>query len=171
MNIFCIRGIAHDSGYLSGPLQSVMYNGPLARYVKLRVLHAPGMLWTFSPLSRVSDSDMRHGMCVTHVPWRMPGSLAGGFLRSRWRGKRFRHSRRMHNPQFYVSGKRPTPMSQTRKSNTMYRVPQGFIFLPLPFLIYINDLFSVARLAMPIFLLTTPILSLVIIIWTILWVK
>ena len=44
---------------------------------------------------------------VTHVPWCMPGSLTSGFLWSRWRGKRFRHSRRMRNRQFYISGKRP----------------------------------------------------------------
>ena len=37
----------------------------------------------------------------------MLGSLTSGFLWSRWRGKRSRHSRRMRNPQFYVSGKRP----------------------------------------------------------------
>ena len=51
---------------------------------------------------------MHHGTCVTHVPWCMPGSLTSGFLWSRWRlgrGKRSRHSRRMRNPQFYVSGK------------------------------------------------------------------
>ena len=30
-----------------------------------------------------------------------------GFANPRWRGKRSRHSRRMRNPQFYVSGKRP----------------------------------------------------------------
>ena len=30
-----------------------------------------------------------------------------GIANSLWRGKRSRHSRRMHNPQFYVSGKRP----------------------------------------------------------------
>ena len=41
------------------------------------------------------------------VPWCMPGLLTSGFLWSRWRGKRSRHSRRMHKPQFYVSGKRP----------------------------------------------------------------
>ena len=35
------------------------------------------------------------------------GSLTSGFLWSRWRGKRSRHSRRMRNPQFHVSGKRP----------------------------------------------------------------
>ena len=34
-------------------------------------------------------------------------SLTSGFLWSRWRGKRSRHSRRMHNPQCYVSGKMP----------------------------------------------------------------
>ena len=44
---------------------------------------------------------MHHGTCVTPVPWCMLGSLANSFL---WRGK---HSRPMHNPQFYVSGKRP----------------------------------------------------------------
>ena len=81
--------------------------GPLARYVKLRVTHAPGMPGTFSPPPRFSDPDMHHGTCVTHVPWCMPGSLTSGFLWSQWRGKRSRHSRRMRNPQFYISGKRP----------------------------------------------------------------
>ena len=51
--------------------------GPLARYVKLP--------WTFSPPPRVSDPDMHHGTCVTHVPWCIPGSLTNGFLWSRWR--------------------------------------------------------------------------------------
>ena len=37
----------------------------------------------------------------------MPGSLTCVFLWSWWRGKRSRHSRRMRNPQFYVSGKMP----------------------------------------------------------------
>ena len=79
----------------------------LARYVKLWVAQAPGMPGTFSPIPRVSDPDMHHGACVTHVPWCIPGSLTSGFLWSRWRRKRSRHSRRMRNPQFFVSGKRP----------------------------------------------------------------
>ena len=54
----------------------------------------------------VCDPDMHQGTCVTHVPWCMPGSLTSGFLWSRWRGQRSWHSRRMRNPQFYVSGKR-----------------------------------------------------------------
>ena len=53
--------------------------GPLSRYVKLRVAHVPGMLGKFSPPPRVSDPDMHHGTCVTHVPWCMPGSLAVPF--------------------------------------------------------------------------------------------
>ena len=40
---------------------------------------------------------VRHARAVMHV----------GIANPRWRGKRSRHSRRMRNPQFYVSGKRP----------------------------------------------------------------
>ena len=82
-------------------------HGPLARYVKFRVAHAPGMPGTFSPPPLVSDPDMHHGTGVTHVPWCMSGSLTSGFIWSRWQGKRSRHSRRMRNPKFHVSGKRP----------------------------------------------------------------
>ena len=82
-------------------------HGPLARYFKLRVAHAPGMPGTFSPPPKIRDPDMHHGTCVTHVPWCMPGSLTCVFFWSWWRGKRSRHSRRMRNPQFYLSGKRP----------------------------------------------------------------
>ena len=66
-----------------------------------------GMPGTFSPPPRLSDTDMHHDTCVTHVPWCMPGSLTSVFLWSQWRGKRSRHSRRMHKPQFCISGKRP----------------------------------------------------------------
>ena len=45
------------------------------------------MTGTFYPPPGVSDPDMHHGMCVTHVPWYMPGSLTSGFLWSRWQGK------------------------------------------------------------------------------------
>ena len=47
---------------------------------------------TFSPPPRVSDPDMHHGTCVTHVPWCMPGLITTGFLWSRCRGSRSRHS-------------------------------------------------------------------------------
>ena len=82
-------------------------HGPLTSYAQLGVAHAPGIPGTYCPPPRVNDPDMHHGTCVTHVPWCMSGLLTSCFLWSRWRGKRSRHSRRMHNPQFYVSGKRP----------------------------------------------------------------
>ena len=84
-----------------------IFNGSLARYVISRVAHAPRMPGMLSPPPRVSDSDMHHGTYVTHVSWCIPGSLTSGFLWSRWRVKRSRHSRRMRNPQFYVYSKRP----------------------------------------------------------------
>ena len=95
---------------------------PLTRYVNLRLAHAPGIPGTFSPPPWVSDPDMHHGTCVTHVPWCMPGSITSGFLWSRWRGKRSRHSRRMCNPQFYVSGERPMRYSLTGDSFEISRV-------------------------------------------------
>ena len=82
-------------------------HGPLTRYTKLWVAHEPGMPRTFSPPPWISDPDIHHGMCVAHVPWCMSGSLMNGFFGSRWRGKRSRHTWRMRNPQFCVSGKRP----------------------------------------------------------------
>ena len=80
---------------------------PLARYVKLRVAHAPGMPGNFSPpaIAR-SDPGMHHDTYMTHVSWCMPGSLNCSFLWSWWRGKHSQHSRSMRNPQFYVSVKR-----------------------------------------------------------------
>ena len=56
------------------------------------------------PAPQVSAPEMHH---VTHMPWCMPGSRTRGFLWIRWRGKHSRHSWRMRNSQFYVSGKRP----------------------------------------------------------------
>ena len=76
----------------------------LTRCVKLWVAHAPGIPGTFFPPPRVSDPDMHHGTCTTHVPWCMPGSTTSWFVWSRWRGKRSRYSWRMRNPQFCVSG-------------------------------------------------------------------
>ena len=74
---------------------------------KIAGAHAQGMPGTFSPSPQVTDPGMHHGTCVTHVPWCMPESLTSGFLWNWRRGKRSRHSRRMRNLQFCVSGKRP----------------------------------------------------------------
>ena len=62
---------------------------------------------TFSTPPQVSEPEVHHGTCVTHVPWCMSGLLTSGFLWNRCRGNCSRHSRRKRNPQLYVSGKRP----------------------------------------------------------------
>ena len=80
----------------------VLAHGPLTRYVTLQLTHAQGMPGMF-PRHR----GLAIPTCVTHVPWCMTGSLINGFLWGPRRGKRSRHSRRMHNTLFYVSGKRP----------------------------------------------------------------
>ena len=98
INCFLLLTIRYSNSMTSSWWQSRMGyilwffipHGPLTKYVKLQVVHAPGMPETFSR--------------VTHVPCCMPGSLTSDFLRSRWRGNPSRHSRRMHNRQFYVSG-------------------------------------------------------------------
>ena len=101
---------------------------PLIRYAKLRVAHAPEMPGTFSPPPRISDPDMHHGTCATHVLWCMSGSLTSGFILSPWREKRSRHSWRMRNPQFYVSGKRPIQRVSYAESVSMsWRLHCGFI--------------------------------------------
>ena len=65
------------------------------------------MLGAFSLSPRVSDPNMHQGTCVMHVPWCMLGLLTSGLLWSWWQGICSQHSRRMHNPQFCISSKRP----------------------------------------------------------------
>ena len=83
--------MAYLSNVISLPLKRPCHypHGPLARYVNLGVAHALGMPGTFPPPPRVSDPDMHHGTCVTHVPWCMQGSLTSGFFWSRWWGETF----------------------------------------------------------------------------------
>ena len=91
-------------------------NGPLVRYVKLECRER----FLRNPV--VSDLDMHRHMCVTHVPWCMPGSLPSVFLLSWWREKRFRHHLRMRNPQLYVSGKRPIPSGGPFSKHRLTRI-------------------------------------------------
>ena len=83
---------------------------PFARYVKLRVTHAPGILEQFLPPLRVSDPDMHHDTCVSHVPWCMSGSLTSGFPLKLVVGKTFPAFRAHAQAAIYASGKRPMVM-------------------------------------------------------------
>ena len=72
-------------GMPNGAIHSKQWHGPTCHGIhKIAGAHAPGMPGTFSPSPQVSDPDMHHGTCVTHVPWCMPGSLTSSFLWS-WR--------------------------------------------------------------------------------------
>ena len=51
--------------------------------------------------SRHAKRHVRHARAMMHV----------GIANPRWRGKRSRHSQRMPNPQFYVTGERPIEAS------------------------------------------------------------
>ena len=110
--------------------------GPLARYVKLRVAHAPGMPGTFSqPLtskktasyrSRHASRHMRDARSVTHV----------GMAKPQRRGKRSRHSGRMSNPQFHVSGKRRMEPIRSALFDTVFIRSYKLLFV----IVVLNDL-------------------------------
>ena len=70
-------------------------HGPLTRYVKLQVAHAPGMPGTSPPPPPPPIS--HDARAVMHV----------GIAYLRWRGKRSRHSRRMHTRNFAYLARGP----------------------------------------------------------------
>ena len=113
--------------------------GPLARYVKLRVADAPGIPGTFSPSPRVSDPDMHHGTCVTHVPLCLPRSLTSGFVWSRWQGKHSRNSHR--NFTYMIRGTcRDTIVNITKSLRFQWIYPKITAVLCPVFLIIVSYL-------------------------------
>ena len=74
IGIFLQISLGYHWIFLLQPLSSIcvtgmLFNGPLTRYVKLRVPHAPGRK------ALVCDPGIHHGTCATHLPWCMSGSL------------------------------------------------------------------------------------------------
>ena len=87
-------------------------HGPLTRYAKLRVGHAPGMPGTFSPPPTSNETTSYRSQHASRHVRRARAVMHVGIDNPRRRGKRSRCSRRMRNPQFCVFGKRP--MQETR---------------------------------------------------------
>ena len=95
--------------YWTVPMELLSIKWATYQIRQLRIVRAPGMPRTFSlpPTSKETTSKrsrhasrhVRDARAVMHV----------GIANPRWREKRSKHSRRMRNPQFYVSGKRPMP--------------------------------------------------------------
>ena len=108
---------------------------------KLQFTHAPGMPGTSSPPPRVSDPNMHHGTCVTHVPWCIPGLLTSGFLWSWWLRKSSRQPQHMRNPQFYVSGKRPISKC-THRNGPLIKPPGLCKFCATSVCLYVNILWD-----------------------------
>ena len=83
------------------------FNGPLTRYVELRVAHALRMPGTYSPppasTKTASKRSLHASRHVCHARTLVHVEIAN----SRWQRKRFRHCLRMRNPQFFESDKRP----------------------------------------------------------------
>ena len=131
-------GVSFTGHKLTSNLKRVIYDSihamlsithrPLIRYVKLRIAHAPRMPGTFSPppTSKETASKrprhawrfVRDARAVMHV----------GIANRLWRGKRSRHSRRMHNPQLNVFGKRPIPQLQWKLSQIALKSKLWYIW-------------------------------------------
>ena len=98
----------HIDTTLSQTFWSGLFYGLLTRYANLWAAHPPGMPGIF-PCHRlqrkppVSDPGMHHDTCATHVPWYI--GIAN--RRKRGGGGDVPGIPGAHNPQSYVSGKRP----------------------------------------------------------------
>ena len=75
--------------------------------------------------SRHASRHARHARAVMHV----------GIANPRWWGKRSRQSRRMRNPQFYVSGKRPIGCSHS----SIACLKCGLFYNVIEFRAWVND--------------------------------
>ena len=83
----------------------LVVHGPLTRYVKLKAAHAPGMLGTFSSPPTSKETSYRPRHASQHVRYAR-AVMHVGIANLRWLGKCSQHSRRLRNPQVYVSGER-----------------------------------------------------------------
>ena len=85
----------------------VAEHGPLTRYVKLQVAHAPGMPGTFSPAADFKGNrQLAIPACITARAWRTCRDACQDRLPAAT-GKMFQAFPAHAHPQFCVSGKRP----------------------------------------------------------------
>ena len=83
------------------------WHGPLTRYVKLQVAHAPGMSGTFSPAADFKrNRQLAIPTCITARAWRTCRDACRDRLPA-VTGKTFPAFPAHAHPQFCVSGKRP----------------------------------------------------------------
>ena len=96
-----------ESGPRSSSYRLPRCHGPLTRYVKLQVAHAPGMPGTFSPAADFKENRLLAiPACITARAWRTCRDACRDRLHA-VTGKTFPAFPAHAHPQFYVSGKRP----------------------------------------------------------------
>ena len=123
---FCYLGICSQN-YIKLSLMTCnqgLLHGPLTRYVKLQVAHAPGMPGTFSPTADFKwNRWLAIPACITARAWR----TCRDACRDRSpavTGKTFPAFPAHAHPQFCVSGKRPMSTWDSASPNSV----QIFIF-------------------------------------------
>ena len=95
-------------------------NAPLARYVKIRVAHAPGMPGTFSPAANFKRNYyIAIPACITARAWRTCRDACRDRLPA-VTGKTFPAFPAHAHPQFCVSGKRPMVTRSAWTSTDIY---------------------------------------------------
>ena len=99
------------TNWLNVALFSWQIYSSIFRFHSVRVTNCLGLaVISSSKHFTCIDYMLKVGMIYTYIfyiHWYFGNLLISGFLWSGWRGKRSRHYRRLRNPQFYVSGKRP----------------------------------------------------------------
>ena len=91
----------------AGLLFRTEHNGPLTRYVKLQVAHAPGIPGTFPPPPTSKETASKRSRRASRHVRDASGVMHVGIAYPRWRGKTFPAFPAHAHPQFYVYGKRP----------------------------------------------------------------
>ena len=81
--MLCIICIIHTVRVIVVIILSLAVYLLQSQWASCQICEIAGMPGTFSPTTRLSDPDMHHGTCLTHLPWCMPGSLTSSFLWSR----------------------------------------------------------------------------------------
>ena len=102
-------------------------HGPLIRYVKLRVAHAPGMPGTFYPPPTLKETTSKRYQHVWRHVRPTHAMVHVGIASLWWRGKRSQLSRRVGNPKFYASGKRPMVWCAKLQGMNYYAVAEQYI--------------------------------------------
>ena len=126
----------HVSPRHVSPLDDSRAHGPLTRYVKLQVAHAPGMPGTFSPAADFKGyRKLAIPACITARAWRTCRDACRDRLPA-VTGKTFPAFPAHAHPQFCVSGKRPMNYIQVHIVDEFWSITYHYPLLTEGLLIF-----------------------------------